>query len=225
MDLLASPKYDISYTHPVKIEVWSDTVCPWCYIGLKRLQQALAARPHIAAEVVWLPFELNPELPEPGMGRREYMQAKFGDPDRFKPMLAQMRAIAAELGIDYRPERQTRMPNTRRSHMLIAAAGTRQMAVKEAILRAYFTAGEDIGDVAVLERIGLEAGLAPGLAATALANAELRQAVEQHEIQARAMNITGVPMFVFNRELGFSGAQELPVFLQVLDRAYSGTAN
>jgi predicted DsbA family dithiol-disulfide isomerase len=204
----------------VKIEVWSDTVCPWCYIGLKRLQKALDLRPALAAEVRWLPFELNPEMPAAGMDRKTYLQQKFGDPDRFQGMQGTMQRIAGELGIDYQPERQTRMPSTRRSHMLIAAAAAtgRQTELKEAILRAYFSDGRDIGDPAVLRDIAAPFGMDAAQVDELLANSELRAAVEQQEDAARRMQITGVPTFVFDRKLGFSGAQELEVFLQALDR-------
>jgi predicted DsbA family dithiol-disulfide isomerase len=204
----------------VKIEVWSDTVCPWCYIGLKRLQKALDLRPEITAEVRWLPFELNPDMPEAGMDRKTYLQQKFGDPDRFQGMQGTMQRIAADLGIDYRPERQTRMPSTRRSHMLIAAGAAtgRQTELKEAILRAYFSDGRDIGDPVVLRDIAAPFGIDAAQVDELLADSELRAAVAQHEDEAHRMQINGVPTFVFDRKAGFSGAQEVEVFLQVLDR-------
>ena len=204
----------------MKIEVWSDTVCPWCYVGLKRLQKALDLRPAIAAEVRWLPFELNPDMPAAGMDRKTYLQQKFGDPDPFRGTQGSLQRSAAELGIDYRPERQTRMPSTRRSHMLIAAAATTgaQTGLKEAILRAYFSDGRDIGDPAVLSDIAAPFGIDAAQANELLANSELRAAVAQQEDAARRMQINGVPTFVFDRKLGFSGAQQLDVFLQALDR-------
>ena len=203
----------------MKIEVWSDTVCPWCYIGLKRLQKALDLRPAIVAEVCWLPFELNPDMPESGMDRKTYLQQKFADPDRFQGMQGTLQRIAADLGIDYRPERQTRMPSTRRSHMLIAAAATgRQTELKEAILRAYFSDGCDIGDLAVLRDVAAPFGMDAAQVDELLANSELRAAVAQREDEAHRMQINGVPTFVFDRKAGFSGAQEVEVFLQILDR-------
>lgn len=204
----------------MKIEVWSDTVCPWCYIGLKRLQQALDLRPAITAEVRWLPFELNPDMPESGMDRKTYLLQKFGDPERFQDMQGTMQRIAAELGIDYRPERQARMPSTRRSHMLIAAAAAsgRQTQLKEAILRAYFSDGRDIGDPAVLRDLAAPFGMDAMQVDALLTNSELRAAVARQEHEAYRMQINGVPTFVFDRKAGFSGAQEVEVFLQVLDR-------
>ncbi len=205
----------------MKIEVWSDTVCPWCYVGLKRLQKALELRPAIVAGVRWMPFELNPDLPDGGMDRRQYMVQKFGDPDRFKGMQGAMQDVMSGLGIDYRPERQTRMPNTRKSHMLIQAAATidRQTQIKETILRAYFSGGRDIGDLQVLQELLAPLGLEPVRVAELLDDVQLRAAVEQQESEARRMQINGVPTFVFDRKIGFSGAQEVSVFLQALDRA------
>lgn len=172
------------------------------------------------ADIRWLPFELNPDLPDAGMDRREYLLQKFGDPDRFKGMQGAMQDITAALGIDYRPERQTRMPSTRRSHMLIQAAAAvgRQTQITEAILRAYFSDGRDIGDPRVLQQLAEPFGLEPARVARLLDDGELRAQVEQLEADARRMQVSGVPTFVFDRKVGFSGAQEVAVFLQVLDR-------
>lgn len=204
----------------MQIEVWSDTVCPWCYIGLKRLQRALLQRPECAATVRWQPFELNPDLPAEGMDRRDYMFKKFGDPDRFKGMQGRMQALTRDLEIDYRPELQTRMPNTRRSHVLIAAAAAnnRQTELVEAIFRAYFSAGRDIGAVETLLDLAVEAGLSRDSAQAALGDKALDAAIENNEAAARRAQISGVPLFVFDRKLALSGAQEVSVFLEALDR-------
>lgn len=204
----------------MQIEVWSDTVCPWCYIGLKRLQSALRQRPERTATVRWLPFELNPDLPVEGMDRRDYMLKKFGDPDRFKGMQGQMQALTRDLGIDYRPQLQTRMPNTRRSHMLIAASAANnvQTELTEAVFRAYFSNGRDIGDADILLELAAEVGLSRDWAGAVLADAELGAAIENQEAIARRAQISGVPFFVFDRKLALSGAQEIPVFLEAIDR-------
>jgi predicted DsbA family dithiol-disulfide isomerase len=205
----------------VKIEVWSDVVCPWCYIGLKRLQKALAVRPDLSVEVQFQPFELNPDMPDSGMDRREYLQIKFGDPDRFQGMQGRMQAIAGELGIEYHPGRQTRMPSTRRAHMLLAASAGLgvQMPLKEALLRAYFAEGRDIGAPQVLEELAAPLGIDASQVQKILSDAELRSAVGRHAEEARRMGVNGVPTFVFDRRLGFSGAQEVPVFTQALEQA------
>ena len=141
------------------IEVFSDTVCPWCYVGKLRFERAAAARPGLAIDLKWLPFELNPEMPVAGTDRAEYLAAKFGDANRFADAQRALRGIGTELGIDFRFELITRMPNTRRSHALIAWAAGAQSDVKERVLRAYFTEGRDIGDAEVLVSIAAEAGL------------------------------------------------------------------
>ena len=132
------------------IEVYSDTVCPWCFVGFARLQQALARRPDLDVQVVWLPFELNPEMPRDGEDRAAWMQRRFGDVNKFAAAQGSLRDMGSELGIQFDFARIQRMPNTRRSHALIAWAAGAQSDVKERVLRAYFTEGRDIGDAEVL---------------------------------------------------------------------------
>lgn len=207
----------------MKIEVFSDTVCPWCFVGVMRLKQALAQRPGLAVEVQWLPFELNPDLPSEGEDRAQYMQRRFGDPNRFADAHARLHELGAQLGIDFRFDLQKRMPNTRRSHMLIAWAGQAgseaQTRMKLAILEANFTRGLDIGDPQVLVQLATDCGFDAEAARAALQDASLRSAVEHVEKQARQWNINGVPTFIFDRKQAFSGAQEEAVFLECIDRA------
>ncbi|MFO1426610.1 MAG: DsbA family oxidoreductase [Steroidobacteraceae bacterium] len=150
----------------MQIEVFSDIVCPWCYAGFARLEQALAQRPGTPFRVTWLPFELNPDLPSEGMERSAYLLQRFGDVNRFAAGQQQLRELGHELGIDYRFERVARMPNTRRAHVLLAWArrGARQSMLKRALLAAYFTEGRDVGDPQVLVAIAGEAGLDAGAA-------------------------------------------------------------
>jgi predicted DsbA family dithiol-disulfide isomerase len=203
----------------VRIEIFSDIVCPWCYAGFARLEAALAARPGLAADVHWLPFELNPDLPEGGMDRAQYMVQRFGDANRFAGAQQQLRDLGQSLGIDYRFERIARMPNTRRAHLLLAWAreSGRQNEVKRALLAAYFTAGRDIGDPAVLAQVAAECGLDAAAARLALDDPQLRAEVEQAEAMGRGWGVSGVPTFIFDRRQAFSGAQPLEVFLGVID--------
>ena len=207
----------------MKIEVFSDTVCPWCYVGVMRLKQALAQRPDLAVALRWLPFELNPEMSSAGEDRAEYMQRRFGDVNRFADAHTRLHQLGSELGVEFRFDLQRRMPNTRRSHMLIAWAGEAgadvQTRIKIAILEAYFSRGLDIGDPEVLVGLAAGMGLDPAGARNALADEGLRTAVEQLENQARQWNISGVPTFIFDRKQAFSGAQELSVFLRSIDSA------
>lgn len=211
------------------VEVFSDTVCPWCYVGKVRFERAVAQRATaqpgaITPPVRWLPFELNPELPPGGADRGDYLRARFGDVKRFESAQAQLREIGAGLGIDFRFDLIRRMPNTRRSHALIALAAnapggepSRQPQVKERILRAYFTEGRDIGDSEVLVEIAAEEGLDPKSVRESLDDPRLHQEIAQLEARARQQGIQGVPAFVFNRRHLVSGAQEPSVFVQVLD--------
>lgn len=202
------------------VEVFSDTVCPWCFVGKRRFEQACAARPGIEIEARWLPFELNPDLPAEGMERGRYLAEKFGDPNRFAAAQQNLRDVGAELGIDFHFERIVRMPNTRRSHALIAiaSAGPLQSAVKERVLEAYFVDGHDIGDMDVLRQIGADAGLDPAPTPAALEDAGLHREIAALESRAASWGIRGVPAFVFDRRYLVSGAQPTEVFLEVIDR-------
>ena len=203
------------------IEAYSDTVCPWCYLGFARLQQALAQRPGLAVEVRWLPYELNPQMPVEGADRAEYMRERFGDVNRFAKAQATLQELAAEAGIRFDFAAVRRMPNTRRSHALIAWAGAngRQGDVKRRVLAAYFAEGRDIGAPDTLVAIASEAGLDADAARAAIDDAALHRQIEALEQQARSWDITGVPTFIFARRFAFSGAQPLGVFLQALDAA------
>lgn len=211
------------------VEVFSDTVCPWCYVGKLRFERAVAqwaaAKPGATAPPVrWLPYELNPDMPPEGADRDDYLRARFGDVKRFETAQGQLREIGADLGIDFRFDLIRRMPNTRRSHALIALAAnapeglpSRQPQVKERILRAYFTEGRDIGDPEVLVEIAVEEGLDAGIVRTSLDDPRLHAEIAQLEARARQQGIQGVPAFVFNRRHLVSGAQEPSVFVQVMD--------
>jgi predicted DsbA family dithiol-disulfide isomerase len=203
----------------VKIEIYSDTICPWCYVGLARLQEALAARPGLEVELGWLPFELNPDLPPEGEDRREYMLRRFGDVNRFAAGQQQLLDLGRALGIDF--QRISRAPNTRRSHVLIGWAGegggALQTRVKQRVLEAHFTAGRDIADPQVLADLALDCGLDRDAALQAMADARRHAAVEALESQARGWGISGVPTFIFERRYAFSGAQPLQVFLETID--------
>lgn len=204
----------------MKVEIYSDVVCPWCYIGKKRFERAARLRPDIDLDVHWLPFELNPGMPATGVGRESYLARKFGDLERVQAMQAQMRELGSGLGIDFHFERARRMPNTRAAHELLqhARASDGQDRVAEALFKAYFEDGDDIGDRARLIDIGARAGLDATQLGNALATDRHASEVEALERQAHEWGITGVPTFIFDRSFAVSGAQETDVFLQVFDR-------
>jgi predicted DsbA family dithiol-disulfide isomerase len=210
----------------VKVEIWSDVVCPWCYIGKRRFEAALAGFEHRdEVEVVWRSFELDPSArPETtSASYRDRLAAKYGrTPAQAQQMLDSMTETAATVGLDFHFEKAVHA-NTVAAHQVIHLAAERgvQDAVKERLLRAYFTEGADINDVDTLARLGAEAGLEADEVRSALAEQRLVQAVRADEDQARALGISGVPFFVVDRRYGVSGAQAPETLLEVLRRAWT----
>jgi predicted DsbA family dithiol-disulfide isomerase len=202
----------------VSVDIYSDVVCPWCYLGKRRFAAALAARPGLAVDVRWRPFELNPELPAAGVDRREYLARKFGAGPGIAEAHARLAALGAEAGIAYRFEAITRMPNTRLAHALIAIAGAKQDAVVEGLFRAYFEEARDVGDPAVLAAIGAQAGLDGATLPARLTGGDGRDAVVAAEEEAARLGIHGVPFFVFAGRWAVSGAQEPASFVAALDQ-------
>jgi predicted DsbA family dithiol-disulfide isomerase len=203
------------------LDVFSDTICPWCYVGKRRLERALKARPMPGLRVRWRAFQLNPNMPAEGMDRRAYIEAKFGGPERARAIYETVRTAGAGEGIDFAFDRIQRTPSTLQSHRLVrfAAAVDRQDATLEAVFRAYFIAGRNIGDRAVLAAIAAEAGLDREEAASYLAGEAETDTVMGEDALARRAGINGVPCFIFNGRFALSGAQEPEAFFQLFDLA------
>ena len=204
------------------LEVVSDTICPWCYVGKRRLETALAAiGDDISFELRWRPFELNPDMPREGLDRKTYRSAKFGSWDKSLELDAQVKAAGASDGLDFHHERMEKTPNTLASHVLINLAGESDVQddVVEALFRAYFVDGEDIGDPTVLAAIGARAGLDPIETAQALADQKRRAAVRAEARAFSRSGITGVPTVLLNRFSLFSGAQRAEVIARALRTA------
>lgn len=199
------------------IDVYSDMVCPWCFLGKRRLEAAFAERPGLAVDVRWRPFELNPDMPALGVDRGEYMDRKFGDSARVRATQDRLAELGRALGIDYRFEAITRVPNTRAAHALARAAGARQGAVIEALFQAYFEQGRDIGDLGELERIATAAGLDGRVSRAALTAATALAEVAAEEGASEELGIRGVPLFVFAGRWTVSGAQEPATLLAAFD--------
>jgi predicted DsbA family dithiol-disulfide isomerase len=203
------------------LEIFSDTVCPWCYIGKRRLERALRLRPQPGLIRRWRAFQLNPGLPASGMDRRQYVIAKFGSLDRAQRLYEAVSRVGAQEGIKFDFDRITRTPNTVRSHRLLYAAAEqdKQPELLEAIFNAYFTEGRDIGDPDALTALGQEIGLSSEAIADALVEGGRLDSAMTEDLQSRRIGINGVPFFIFNGRFGLSGAQEPEALLNMLDLA------
>ena len=204
----------------MRIDIYSDTVCPWCYLGKRRFELAVAARPQYEPRVTWRPFELNPDIPAEGVDRAGYLAAKFGTPEQVAEAHAELKRQGEASGIEFRFDLIERMPNTRRSHLLIAHAARsgRQTAVMDRVMRAYFEEGCDIGDIEELVRLGVEVGLAERDSRSALILRSGQDGVIAAERHASVLGITGVPTFIFDGQYTISGAQEVGALAQILDQ-------
>lgn len=203
---------------PLTIEVVSDVVCPWCYIGKRRLEKALALLGGEAqVSVRYLPFQLNPEMPQGGMPRAEYRKAKFGSLERSRQLDARLAAEGRGEGIEFAFERMRRTPNTIAAHRLIDLAqrqGQGQKVVEE-LFRAYFEEGKDVGDPKVLDEIAKRGGVS-GWPQEADA-----KEVAALEGEMRGLGISAVPTFIFDRKLGVSGAHPPEALAQAMREALS----
>ena len=200
----------------MRIEVYHDTVCPWCRIGQRHLELAMARWDGQAPEVHWRPFFLNPAMPDGGAPFGAYLRESKGIAD-LEPMFEPVRRAGAACGLEFRLEAIERAPNTARSHALIALApADHQRAVLAAIHRAYFEQGRDIGDPAVLGRIAAESGLdGPATEAALRAGVGFDDTLAAAQAAAR-LGVTGVPLFVFDGRYALSGAQPPDVLLAAM---------
>jgi len=204
----------------VNIDVISDVVCPWCYIGKRRLEQALRRlEPAEPVRVEWRPFQLNPWIPAEGMARQEYVRQKFGP--AAKDVYARVARVGEEVGIRFAFDRIVRQPNTLAAHALIRLAGRegRQDAVAEALFAGYFLEGSDLTDAAALTELAARGGVPAELARQCLEDDDARAAVLEEERSMRELGVEGVPLFVFNRRFAVSGAQPAEVLLRAIERA------
>lgn len=197
----------------LRIDVVSDVVCPWCYLGQKRLDKAVAAVPEIDIEVNWRPFQLDSTIPDEGLDRQEYMQRKFGDLSRLDEIHARLDSLGAAEGIDFAFDAITVSPNTLDAHRVIRWAGSSGNAVQNKLVRAlfslYFERGENIGDHAVLAAAAGEAGMDRAVVESMLAAGADREAVAEEAATAARMGVTGVPCFLFEGKYAVMGAQEV----------------
>jgi predicted DsbA family dithiol-disulfide isomerase len=200
------------------IAVFSDVICPWCFLGKRRLERALEQL-GIGAAIRWLPFELNPRMPPEGMERPLYRARKFG-PDRARQLDREMTARGLEEGISFAFERIRRTPNTRKAHILIAHATSLGAggAAAEALFRAYFERALDVGCADILADLGGEIGLDRDAARAALDDAALLTSVIAAEEEAARLDVSGVPFFIVDGAWAVSGAQPAAAWVDLLRR-------
>jgi predicted DsbA family dithiol-disulfide isomerase len=218
-----SPK-DATTSTQLAIDVVSDVVCPWCYIGKRKLEAALAelarADPGLAINVRWHPFQLNPDLPAAGIPRAEYLEAKFGA-TRAADIYARVRAVGESVGIAFDFDRIVRQPNTLDAHRLIAWAqqGGDADALVERLFRAYFLEGRFVGDRRELIAAAAASGLSENEARSVLDSDALTAEVEAESREAQQAGITGVPFFIFNGRTAVAGAHDPPMLLEAIAAA------
>ncbi|MEC8006058.1 MAG: DsbA family oxidoreductase [Pseudomonadota bacterium] len=203
----------------LQIEIFSDVVCPWCYIGKRRFERAHTARPHTGLAVTWRAFQLNPEMPADGIDRQRYLELKFGGGDQAGQVYHRIAAAGAEEGIDFAFDRIRRTPNTVNAHRLVrwARQQDRQDDVVESLFQAYFLEGLDIGDRDNLAEIAARAGLDRADASAFLDGVEgVREVLDETRL-AYNSGITGVPCFIVDRKYAISGAQEPEAFFPLFD--------
>ncbi|WP_198378800.1 DsbA family oxidoreductase [Neoroseomonas rubea] len=191
-----------------RLEIVSDAICPWCWIGKAQLDAALAllAEEGLAFELGWLPFQLNPDMPAEGVDRRAYRTEKFGSWERSLELDARVADAGRAAGLSFRHDLMARTPNTVEAHRLVRLAGPAQHAVVERLFRAYFQEGRDIGDAATLAALGAEAGMAEEGLAIFRDGETAREEVMAESLGLSQAGISGVPSFLLDRHFLFSGA-------------------
>ncbi len=220
MNVVAPPKARLL------IEVVYDLVCPWCYLGVRRLFRTMRRRPDLLFELCWRPFLLNPDMPRSGMARSDYVIRKFGGEERARRLYASITEIGTAEGVEFRFDRIRRTPSSVDAHRLVrwAAASSRSSEVAEALFAAHFADGYDVGDHAVLRAVAAACGLDPLLAAQFLRSDDDVDAVHADNLRAHRLGINGVPCFVVAGRHAIAGAQEPEVIERLLDVAAVDTA-
>ncbi|WP_296762360.1 DsbA family oxidoreductase [Sediminimonas sp.] len=207
----------------VKLDIMSDPICPWCYIGKAHLDRALADRPDHPFEIEWHPFQLNPDMPAEGMDRRDYLETKFGGKEQAAQVYARIDAAAREAGLEIDFGAIARTPNTLDAHRLIHWAGIegRQPAVVSALFAAYFHHGRDIGAHEVLADIADGIGMDASVVARLLQSDADRDTIAARDKAAHEMGVSSVPTFIVAGQHAVPGAQPPETWLKVIDEIRS----
>jgi predicted DsbA family dithiol-disulfide isomerase len=213
-------------TSPLTIDVFSDVVCPWCFIGKRRLEKAIALRPDMPVEVRYRPYFLNPWVPREGMSRVDYLTTKFGSPERYEKIALRVAQAAANEGLTYNIGVLARQPNTLDCHRLILWAGSigKAAQVKQRLMEIYFSEGGDLSDRDVLAQAASDCGLDPVEVRNLLASDADVAAVERAAKSAQEAGIDGVPFYVFGNVLAVSGAQAPDYLAGAIERAVNELA-
>lgn len=203
---------------PIKLDVMSDPICPWCFIGKTHLDKALAEHPNHPFQVEWHPFQLNPDMPAEGMGRRDYLEEKFGGKEAAVRAYAPVVESAKKAGISIDFEGMKRTPNTLNAHRLIHWAGIegRQTAAISALFKAYFTDARDIGDAEVLADIADSIEMDASVVTRLLDSDEDTQLIKDRDTHSRKMGINSVPTFIIANQHAVPGAQPPELWAQVI---------
>jgi predicted DsbA family dithiol-disulfide isomerase len=202
----------------IRLDIFSDPVCPWCYVGKANLDRALAAHPDHPFQIQWHPFQLNPDLPAEGVDKRSYLEAKFGGKARVDAIHERLREVARAAGVDMDPDRPARMPNTLNAHRLIHWAGIegRQPAVVTSLMRAYWSEGRDIGDPDALADIAGENRMDRAATLRLLQSDADAGDIRARDEDARRKGVNAVPTFLVAQHYVVSGAQPPETWEQVI---------
>ena len=216
----------MSTLKPLKIDIVSDVVCPWCYIGKRRIENALALVPDVPVEVRWRPFFLNSWVPREGISRDEYLTAKFGSVEAYKGIAGRVVQAAGDEGLSYHPELVKRQPNTIDCHRLIHWAEREGKAaeMKQRLMELYFTEGADLTDREVLVQAAADCGMDPAVTRDLLASDRDVERVTQEAEQAKEAGIDGVPCFILGGVMAVSGAQDPAYLADAMARAVQEVA-
>jgi len=218
----------------MQIDIISDVVCPWCYIGKRNLEKALSlyeaensgavqGSDEKTLRITWHPFQLNPHLPADGIPRDEYTSSKFGGPDRAREIYARVASAGAQAGINFRFDEIGRQPNTIAAHQLILLSvdSDAQDSVVESLFKGYFLEGRDLTDHETLLELAERGGVNREDGESCLRNEEMRSEIEKQDRHARSLGVEGVPFFIFNQKLAVSGAQPPDVLVRAMTQAES----
>jgi predicted DsbA family dithiol-disulfide isomerase len=205
---------------PVRIDVLADVVCPWCFVGKRRLERAIAMKPDIPVDLHWRPYYLNDWIPRGGISREQYLTTKFGSPEQYKGIAQSVAAAAAQEGLIYAPDKISSQPNTTDAHRLIhwAAEIGNAAAMEQRLMELYFAEGADLNNKSVLAQAAADVGLDPKEVRAALDSDKDVEEVTREAQSAKEAGIKGVPCFIFGGRFAVSGAQPPEYLAEVIER-------